>query len=216
MPGKTKKDRRPFIYRLAALVTRIIGCPLFLIKSLNKNAIPKEGAFIAAGNHISFFDPIFMTVANRRPIRYMAKQELFENKIIGFICKHFGAFPVNRGGADVDSINKAIDWLKTGKVFGIFVEGHRYDTVEIKNGKAGAVLIAHKANVPIIPYALCTEKGNKVKFFCKYTTIFGKPVTVGELGVETGSSMEYRRATRNLMQIIKDLQEEALGTIHNA
>ena len=82
------------------------------------------------------------------------------------------------------------------------------DTIEIKNGKAGAVFIAHRAGAPIIPFAVYTKRKNKLRLFCKYTAIFGDPITVEELGVVTGSSSEYRHATRKLMQIIKDLQDE--------
>ena len=205
---KKKRDRRPFLYRFAAVVTRIIACPLFWNRYLSKNVIPKEGAFVAAGNHISLCDPVFLTLANRRPIRYMAKQELFRKRITRFFCKSFGAFPVNRGGADIRSVNQAVEWLKTGKVFGIFVEGHRQKTIEVKNGKAGAVFIAHRAGAPIVPFAVYTKRQNKLRLFCKYTAIFGDPITVEELGVVTGSSSEYRKATRKLMRIIIDLQDE--------
>ena len=200
------------MYRFAALVTRIIFRPMFLNKYLNKNAVPKEGAYIVAGNHISNFDPIFLTLANRRPIRYMAKQELFKIKLIGSVCRSFGAIPVNRGRADIGSVEKSIEWLKTGKVFGIFVEGHRYDKIETKHGKAGAVFMAYKAGVPIIPFAVYSKAKNRVRLFCKYTAIFGRPITVAELGVVNGTSSEYRAATRRLMEIIKGLQDECAAS----
>ena len=43
----------------------------------------------------------------RRPIYYVAKQELFRNKVVAWILNSLGAFPVNRGAGDQDMLATA-------------------------------------------------------------------------------------------------------------
>ena len=45
----------------------------------------------------------------KKPIRYMAKMELFQNPFVGFIIRHLGAFPVARGKGDTSAIDTAVE-----------------------------------------------------------------------------------------------------------
>lgn len=203
-----KKDRRTFLYKLTFPLTAWIVYPFFLLKVVKgKNNIPKEGACIAAGNHIHFADPVLLYYAQKRQLRYMAKVELFKNPVLRWLCKSYGAFPVQRGAADVESIGNALKILEEGKVLGIFPEGTRSKDGSVGRGKSGTVMLAHKAGVPIYPFAVYSKR-RPLKLFCKYTIAYGDPVTVEELGVTTGASGEYREATKKLMEIIAQLQDE--------
>jgi len=205
---KAKKDSKTWLYRLTMpiagpLVYTIYG--LRIIKG--KKNLPKEGAAIAAGNHIHFSDPVFLYFAQKRQIRYMAKAELFKNKFLGWVCGNYGAFPVERGSADTESLSTAEQMLVDGKILGIFPEGTRSKDGKVGRGKAGVLLIAHQSGVPIYPFAVFSKK-SALRIGSKYTIAFGDPVTAEELGVVTGSPREYREATRKLMNIITELQND--------
>lgn len=202
------KDKRSFFYVLAYPLTWWLVYPVFGLKVIKgKNNIPQEGGCIAAGNHIHLLDPLMVSYAQRRQVRYMAKAELFSNPFLKKICEWYGAFPVLRGTADGDSLGRALEILDEGRVLGIFPEGTRSRTGEVGRGKTGVALLAYKSQKPIYPFAVYTACSPK-KLFCRYRVAFGEPVTAQELGIVEGTAKEYREATRRLMEIIRELYEE--------
>lgn len=206
--SKNKKEKRTWLYNwttpIAGLLVKI---PFGLKVIKGKNNIPETGAAIAAGNHIHFSDPIFLYFAQKRQLRFMAKAELFKNPVLGWICRSYGAFPVERGTGDTESINTAEKVLKDGKVLGIFPEGTRSKDGRVGRGKTGTIYIAHKTGAPIYPFAVFSQK-SPLKIGSRYTIAYGDPVTVADLGVTEGTPREYRNAIRKLMSIICELQDD--------
>jgi len=206
--AKNKKEKRTWLYNWTAPIAGPLVYTLYGLKVIKgKNCIPTDGAAIAAGNHIHLADPVFLYFAQKRQLRYMAKGELFKNKFLGWVCGNYGAFPVERGTGDTESINTAEQLLADGKVMAIFPEGTRSKDGKVGRGKAGVMHIAYQSAVPIYPFAVYAKK-SALRIGCKYTIAFGEPVTAAELGVLTGSPREYREATRRLMSIITELQND--------
>lgn len=204
---KKKKDDRSFFYKLTAPLAGPIVFPFLRLKIVKgKDCIPDEGAFIAAGNHISNFDPIAKYFSQKRQIRYMAKAELFKIPVVGWAVRSYGAFPVERGSADMSALDKAVEILEDGHVLGIYPEGTRSKNGEIGRFKTGFAYIAHKANVPIYPFAIYSNK-KKVRLFGKYSVAFGDPVTPQELGIVEGTAKEYREAANKLQEIVAELRD---------
>ena len=106
----------------------------------------------------------------------MAKEEMFKFKPLGWFVSKLGAFPVKRGQNDLAAIKTSLKILKNGDVLGIFPQGRRSNTLEEDTAKAGAVLIASKAKVDIIPAAIDT----KYRLFKPVKIIFGKHFKVCE------------------------------------
>lgn len=203
------RKRSGFLYSFVKVLVRTIGVVLFGIKVVKgKNSLPEEGACILAGNHISMVDPVFLSAGQKRQVIYMAKAELFKNRLLGFLFRCYGSFPVERGSADMSSVNHALSLLDEGNVLGVFPEGTRSKTGEMGTGKSGTVMIAYRSGVPIYPFAVYCRKG--LHLFCKYTIAFGEPVTAEQLGIVEGKNSEYRTATRALMKIIADLRSECI------
>ncbi len=206
--AKKKKDKRTWLYDWTVPIAGPLVYTLYGLKVIKgKNNIPADGAAIAAGNHIHLADPVFLYFAQKRQLRYMAKGELFKNKFLGWVCGNYGAFPVERGTGDTESINTAEQMLADGKVMAIFPEGTRSKDGKVGRGKAGVMHIAYQSGVPIYPFAVYAKK-SALRIGSKYTIAFGEPVTAAELGVLTGSPREYREATRKLMSIITELQND--------
>ena len=201
-------DKPMPLYKYTTWIIGWLFYGLYRLKIIKgKESLPESGGFIVASNHISFADPIFIRFANKRQIRYMAKAELFRNPVTRWFCKGYGAFPVERGSADSSALETAADILNSGKVLGIFPEGTRSKDGKIGRGKSGTIYLAYHADKPIYPCAVYSKRKPLSPFSC-YTIAFGEPVTVQELGVTTCTGREMRDATRRLMEIISDLQEE--------
>lgn len=193
-------------YKVWKGIASVVLWPINRPKYTNANNLPSEGRYIIAANHISGFDPITVGIGQKRCIRYMGKAELFKSKFSAWFFTKLGAFPVERGKGDWDSINNAKQMIDNGDAIGIFIEGTRSKTGELLRPKSGAVLLAHQMNCDIIPVSV-TYRGKKKRFFSRIYVSFGDPVTTEELGITTGSPREYREASRRLMEKITVMWE---------
>ena len=145
---------------------------IYKIKIEGKENIPKEQGYLICSNHIHAFDPILINTCTKHQISYMAKKELFKIPILDLFLKSSGAFPVDRGHSDLNSIKKAIEILKNKKVLSIFPEGTRHKDGKFKDIKHGAAFVAIESETKILPVRII---GN-YKPFSKITVRIGKPI----------------------------------------
>jgi len=143
--------------------------------------IPPQGPLIVAGNHLSYLDPlahgIFVDRAGRRP-RFLAKQELFENRFLRTVLLGCGQIPVRRGTGDQTPLQAAARAIQAGEVVVIYPEGtsvtDRPDFSPMR-GKTGAVRLSAATGVPILPVA--TWGGQYVwRRGARPRPAFGRPV----------------------------------------
>lgn len=118
--------------------------------------VPAIGGAVIACNHISYLDFIFCGLGARpakRLVRFMAKEEIFANRIAGPLMRGMHHIPVDRE-AGAASFREAIGKLKSGEVVGVFPEATISRSFTVKEIKSGAVRMAAAAKVPLIPMAL--------------------------------------------------------------
>jgi 1-acyl-sn-glycerol-3-phosphate acyltransferase len=137
---------RPFVW----LFCRIA----FRITFQGQENVPQRGACLIVPNHITFADPIWITIPLRRRIYYMAWDRPFRIPVLGFLMRIFGAFPVRLDAVDASAQREAIDLLEQGKALVIFPEGGRTRTGDLMQFKPGAFRLALTLGVPIIPVAI--------------------------------------------------------------
>ena len=115
--------------------------------------IPRKGGAILAINHVSYLDFAIAGTAAlpvNRYVRFMAKKEIFDNKIAGPLMRGMHHICVDRGNGSASFVT-ALRALKSGEIIGIFPEATISTSFEIKGLKSGAVRLAAGAGVPIIP-----------------------------------------------------------------
>ncbi len=125
--------------------------------------VPKSGPLVVVSNHASNFDPLLVSNCVRRPVAYMAKEELFKIPVLKQAIELYGAYPVNRGSADRTAIRAALKSLNEGWAVGIFLQGTRTPDGRITDPKRGAALIAAKAKAPLLPVCLWGTQGIEQK-----------------------------------------------------
>lgn len=150
---------------------------MFKVTIVGKENIPQDGSGVLCCNHMSNYDPLTLAVFIDRLPRFIAKKELFENKIFGALLRNLKAFPIDRDVAmDMKSFKTAINVLKNGELLGIFAEGTRVKEGEDKAAKAGVAVFALKGNAPVIPVTI----SGKYKFRKEIRIEYGKPMTLEE------------------------------------
>ena len=149
--------------------------------------IPRKGGAILAINHVSYFDFAITGTAALpagRYVRFMAKKEIFNNKLAGPLMRGMHHINVDRENGSASFV-AALRALKSGEIIGIFPEGTISTSFEIKGLKSGAVRLAMGAGVPIIPTVIWGSqrvwtKGVKRNLKRKKFPVsvsFGQPIT---------------------------------------
>ncbi|MBG1265978.1 lysophospholipid acyltransferase family protein [Nostoc sp. WHI] len=131
----------------------------FRVQIYGAQNVPQSGQLVVVSNHASYFDPPIVSNCVRRPVAYMAKEELFDIPILAKVIKLYGAYPVSRGNADRNAIRSALEYLDKGWAVGVFLEGTRTPDGKITNPKRGALLLAAKAKAPILPVSVWGTEG---------------------------------------------------------
>lgn len=139
------------VYAIVKIIVRPLFYFVYFIKVHGAKHAPKVGPYVIVSNHKSLLDPCFMHLAVRPKVHLMAKKELFKNPLLRWLISALGAFPVDRGAGDINSIKTAFKVVRDGKVLGIFPEGTRAKTDELLPFLPGAAAIAMRVNVPILP-----------------------------------------------------------------
>ena len=141
--------------------------------------IPAEGGFILCSNHVSARDPFYLAVRCRtRLFHFMAKAELFKNKLVAAFMRGLESFPVERGSSDLNAVRTALKLVNDGHGLGLFPQGTRSRDNTPTPMLTGASMIALRAGAPVIPVYI----GGPYRPFRKIQVSFGAPIDFSDLG----------------------------------
>ncbi|MED3571837.1 lysophospholipid acyltransferase family protein [Cytobacillus praedii] len=188
-------------YSFAKSVVYGVLKPIYRFEVIGREHFPKEGGVLLCSNHIHNFDPPVVGINAPRPVHFMAKEELFSVPILGKLVPHLNAFPVKRGMSDREALRKGLAVLKDGHVLGLFPEGTRSQTGELKKGLAGAGFFALRTEAAIVPCAII----GPYKAFKKLKVVYGKPINMESLRERKASAEE---TTEVIMDEIRRLIDE--------
>lgn len=162
---------------------------------INKEAIPKDGAAVIAGNHKHALDPLLVDVSTKRVMHTLAKKELHDGKL-GWFFRAIGTIPVDlHAKKNKEALESAVQYLKEGSLINVSPEAKRNYTDEILLPfKFGAVAMAQRTNTKIIPYSITGDYRFRSK---NLKIMFGEPLDV------TGVSIE--EANEKLFTKVKEL-----------
>lgn len=186
------------IYRFFGPIVRAV----YRIDAHGRENIP-EGGVILASNHTAVSDVLVISAAANRQVRYMAKKELFRIPLLKQLITALGAYPVDRGGADIQSIKRTISLLSEGELIGIFPQGTRHpgEDPSLTSVKGGVGMIAYHTKSPVLPVYVCNGK-MKTGLFRKNTVIFGPVIDYASLSFEHGGVKEYQKAAEAIFRSV--------------
>ncbi|MBA4291990.1 1-acyl-sn-glycerol-3-phosphate acyltransferase [bacterium] len=201
-------------YRFVAWFFRyIIYGSLGGVRVLNADRVPHTGPILIAPIHFSTADPPLMGAACPRPLRFMAKKELFFFPLKYFI-RSVGAFPVSRGEGDTAAVRLTLEQLKLGNGVLIFPEGTRGDGKTLGSIQLGLAMIAKKSGALIVPVGIngtqqMLPKGQAIPKRTKLIVSFGHPFSYEEIAV---SSNERENRSLFVQELTKRLLAAAEET----
>ena len=173
--------RPPILWKLAQALVRIFTTLLFDLKVYGRRNVPPTGGVLLVTNHESYLDPALIGAQLWRPISYLAKSELFENRFFGWLISNLYAFPVRQGAGDVGAMRETIRRLQEGHLLNIFPEGSRTETGEMLPIESGVALVIRRAGVPVVPVVIdgsyeAWPKGRKLPRAHPIRVVYGPPM----------------------------------------
>ncbi|MGN1330195.1 MAG: lysophospholipid acyltransferase family protein [Clostridia bacterium] len=187
---------RPICFVLAKIIYRV--------KIVGIENVPKDKACIICGNHVHAMDAPVLLASTSRKINFMAKQELWKNGAFKFIAWIFNVFPVARGKKDTEAIKTSLKILNSNQILGMYPEGTRKGLERGIKPKNGAVNLAIRAGVPIIPFGVCGE----FKPFKKVVYNFGKPIDFSNYKDNAKDKEVVDTLTNEVMAKVIELRDE--------
>jgi len=180
--------------------------------------MPASGPVILVSNHLHNADPPLLGASLPRRIHFMAKQELFDVPVGGFLVWTFGAFPVRRFEADVQAFRAARRLLQHGAVIGMFPEGHRSRQASLIKAHPGTALLALRSGAPVLPVAITgTERIRGPRILLqrpRITVTVGEPFVLPAEGHVT--AVEVAAATDEIMRRVAALLPESFRGVYRA
>lgn len=174
---------------------------LYPIRFHHRERIPEQGPILLCASHSNLVDPLLLAylLGWKRPMRFMAKKELFKIPILGGILSRAGAFSVDRGNADMGAIRTSMMILKDKGILGIFPEGtRRQDSGE---GKHGAVMLAARTGSQVLPVYIPRRK----RIFHRLDLVVGEPYV---LDTSIRGKDVYEEKSTEMMEKIENLKDE--------
>jgi glycerol-3-phosphate dehydrogenase (NAD(P)+) len=148
------RGANPVVYWVVRAVLQPFFHLYFRMSRIGREHIPATGPCIIAANHRSFLDPFVIGTLLRRPVYFVAKKELFGNRLQAWFLNALGAFPIDRGNADSDAMSTARHILERGDVVVIFPEGTRIRPGALGTPKRGVGRLALETGAPVVPVAV--------------------------------------------------------------
>lgn len=207
--------RRNVVWFSFQMLLKITFAVLFRYRARHIERIPETTGGLMLSNHQSFLDPLLIGLPLRRPVSYIARENLFRIPVLGRILRRTYVVPINRESAGSESVRESVRRMKAGFLVGVFPEGTRSTDGELGEIKPGFVAVARRAKQPIYPVGIAgahraMPKGGLKVYPRKIRVIYGEPIPAEEVArlAKKGNEEEFLQVIRERLQACLDEANE--------
>lgn len=209
-PIETQPERRNWVWFSIQVVLRLVFALWLCYRARGHDRITHRGGMLLVINHQSFLDPLLVGLPLRRPVSYVARENLFRVPIIGWILRHAYVLPINRDAAGAGVLREMITRLNAGFWVGIFPEGTRSEDGTLGKIKPGFLAMLRRADVPVCPVGiagagLALGRHHKLPHFSTVRVVFGQPIPTEQIA-ET-----LKLGETALLDLIRSRLEECMA-----
>jgi 1-acyl-sn-glycerol-3-phosphate acyltransferase len=201
---------RPIAWVVLQIAYRYYGG----IRFEGRENVPRKGGVLITPNHISNADPPAIALALPRACYTLANRTLFDRPILGWFIRQLRGIPIEPGSPDRTALRRGEAVLKQGEALVIFPEGTHSTDGRLLPMQPGALLLAQRANVPIVPTIIEGSDGivpygeERPRRSNRPVIVrFGPPVTLAELTGNRKGSEGLRAGAERLGELMLALQE---------
>ncbi len=196
----TQRESDLWLWRILFPPIRFVVFLFARIEVRGREHVPPHGPYVIVANHVNWKDPPVVSLALGTPIRWMAKIEVFDYFVIGFLMRGVGNFAVRRGESDRKAIALALEVLERGLPLGVFPEGHRSERRTLLRGRPGISLLADRTDALIVPCGIVGTPTARLRPIRRTEVIltFGAPFRVSDL---PGELRRDRQATADAIML---------------
>lgn len=204
-------------YRMSKTVAGPFLHALWRPKVTGREHVPLSGPAIIASNHLSVIDSVFIPLAVRRPMTFVAKAEYFTgerpiDRLTSWYLRQAGQLSIERGHgrSAMSSLEAGLEILRDGGLFGIYPEGTRSVDGRLYRGRSGVAWLAMTAGVPVIPAAVggtdrALPRGQAIPRPTRVTVTFGPALHFDEYAGQAGKNKARKEVAAQIMRAIQDL-----------
>jgi len=148
--GKAFASMRPY-YRVSHFAVRLFFRILFGLRIIGSENLRYVECCVFASNHLSYADPLVAGCGLDREVTFVAKKELFSNRLFAWLIRTYNAIPIDRDEIDRTALKQISSKLKSGKSILMFPEGTRSKDGAIGDLKPGLGFIAMHNGAAVVP-----------------------------------------------------------------
>jgi 1-acyl-sn-glycerol-3-phosphate acyltransferase len=199
---------------IAAIVIALVNVARWRVQVEGLEHVPRRGGAVLAFNHHSYLDFLMVAWAPvrrlGRPVRFLAKREIWASRWVGWVVRWGEAVPVDRSSASAraGAFDAAAEALAGGDLVAVAPEQTISRSLEILPLRTGAVRMAQLAGAPIVPVigwgshrALTKGQPKRLALGLPVTVRFGPPL-------EVGPEEDPAAATQRLREVMERMLDE--------
>lgn len=218
---------RPIVRRLAGWLEPLdygfitfIGKVFYRLRGHNLNALPGNGPFILAPNHVSYFDyPAVvgtLPAAIRRQAFVIGKKEVYNNFVGRLLSAIHRVIPVDRAGDVLQALQAGAQVLRNGNILYLHPEGTRSANGRIQTLKNGVAILACELGVPVVPVYIkgtydVYPRGHKLPRLFRLSRLrrfrvevfYGAPIDPAAPGAEASAYQAFMDNLRRAMETME-------------
>lgn len=201
-----------FYYWFGYHLSRILAKIFFRFRILHRERMLQSGPVILVSNHQSYFDPPLAGNVSDRAIYFLARRNLLNVPVLGWVLPKLNVIPVDQEGIDRSALKGIIKVLKRGECALVFPEGERTLDGRLQPAQPGLGLIIARTLAPVVPIRIFGAHETLPRgggfHFRPITVVVGEPIYFSVADLQPRDKDLYGRLSQRVMDAIAALKLE--------